>query len=89
MYADIILPANTTLEVEDIVTNTRQGPQFQSMWICRSRPCQPIGESKSDYEIVVEIAEEAGYGGQVHRVQDDPATLQKEVFDDHGMASNS
>ena len=31
LYADIILPANTTMEVEDIVTNIRQGVQFNAL----------------------------------------------------------
>ena len=43
---------------------------------------EPVGESKSDYEIVVEIAEEAGHGGPVHRGQEHLRTSQKEVFDD-------
>ncbi len=63
IYADIILPANTTLEVEDIVTNTRQGPHFQSVTL-QERAIHPIGESKSDYEIVLAIAEKLGYGEQ-------------------------
>ena len=61
IYADIILPANTTLEVEDIVTNTRQGPHFQSVTL-QEQAIHPIGESKSDYEIVLAIAEKLGYG---------------------------
>ena len=30
LYADIILPANTTMEVEDVLTNVRQGPPYQT-----------------------------------------------------------
>ena len=63
LYADIILPANTTLEVEDIVTTMRQGPHFASVSI-QEQSILPIGESKSDYEIVVAIAEKLGYGDQ-------------------------
>ena len=63
LYADIILPANTTLEVEDIVTTTRQGPHFASVSI-QEQSILPIGESKSDYEIVVAIAEKLGYGDE-------------------------
>jgi len=61
IYADLILPANTTLEVEDIVTNTRQGPHFQSITI-QGKAMEPIGESKSDYEIVLAVAEKLGMG---------------------------
>ena len=52
LIADIILPANTTFEVDDIVTNIRQGVQFQSMTFPERQAIKPIGESKSDYEIV-------------------------------------
>ena len=57
--ADIILPANTTMEVEDIVTNSRQGMEFQSIAL-QKQAIQPIGESKSDFEIVLEIAKKLG-----------------------------
>ena len=79
MYADLILPSNTTLEVEDIVTNTRQGPQFQTMWI-QEQACRPIGESKSDYEVVVEIAKKLGMADEFTECKD-LRTLEKEVFD--------
>jgi trimethylamine-N-oxide reductase (cytochrome c) len=79
LYADIILPANTTLEVEDIVTNTRQGPHFQSVTL-QEQAIPPIGESKSDYEIVLAIAEKLGMGEEFSTgssVED----LEKMVFD--------
>jgi len=59
LIADIILPSNTTLEVEDIVTNVRQGVNFHSMAIME-QAVKPIGESKSDYEVVIEIAKKLG-----------------------------
>ena len=83
LYADLILPANTTLEVEDIVTNTRQGPHFQSVAL-QEQAILPIGESKSDYEIVLAIAEKLGMGEQFSggfTVRD----LQKMVFDNMRM----
>ena len=55
LLADIILPSNTTFEVEDIVTNVREGDQFQSVTY-QKKAIEPIGESKSDYEVVLEIA---------------------------------
>jgi len=61
LYSDLVLPANTTLEVEDVVTNTRQGPHFQSITI-QGKAMEPVGESKSDYEIVLAIAEKLGMG---------------------------
>jgi trimethylamine-N-oxide reductase (cytochrome c) len=83
LYADIILPANTTLEVDDIVTNTRQGPHFQSVAL-QDRAIDPIGESKSDYEIVLEVAKKLGMEEKFSEgktTQD----LQKEVFDSMEM----
>ena len=37
LYADIILPTNTTLEVNDIMLNLRDGDSFQTVIIC-ARP---------------------------------------------------
>ena len=59
LVADIILPANTTLEVEDIVTNTREGVQLKTIALQR-QAIEPIGESKSDFEVVGEIAKKLG-----------------------------
>jgi molybdopterin guanine dinucleotide-containing S/N-oxide reductase-like protein len=57
LFADIILPANTTFEVEDIVLNlTLEVPNVT----LQRQAIQPIGESKSDYEIVLEVAGKLG-----------------------------
>jgi molybdopterin guanine dinucleotide-containing S/N-oxide reductase-like protein len=80
LIADIILPSNTTLEVEDIVTNVRQGVNFHSMAIME-QACQPVGESKSDYEVVLEIAKKLGYSDQFSENKT-TRDLQKQVFDD-------
>lgn len=55
IYSDIILPANTYMEVDDILTNIRQGTSQPNIMIA-DKAIEPIGESKSDFEIVVEIA---------------------------------
>jgi trimethylamine-N-oxide reductase (cytochrome c) len=78
LYADIILPSNTTLEVDDIVTNTRQGTQHHSVNI-QAKAIEPVGESKSDYEVVLEIAKKLGKEKEFSEgktIQD----LQKQVF---------
>jgi len=59
LYSDIILPANTSLEVDDIVTNIRQGIPQPNIMI-QEKAIEPIGESKSDFEIVVEVAKQVG-----------------------------
>jgi molybdopterin guanine dinucleotide-containing S/N-oxide reductase-like protein len=80
LIADVILPSNTTLEVEDIVTNVRQGVNFHSMAIME-QACHPVGESKSDYEVVLEIAKKLGYGDKFSENKS-TRDLQKQVFDD-------
>ncbi len=59
LYADIILPTNTTLEVNDIMPCLRDGDSFQSVVLMR-QAISPIGESKSDYEAVCEVAKKLG-----------------------------
>ncbi len=83
LYADIILPTNTNMEVEDIVTNTRQGTQHHSV-ILLDKAVDPVGESKSDYEAVLEIAKKLGKGDEFSEgktIRD----LQKEVFNNMGL----
>jgi molybdopterin guanine dinucleotide-containing S/N-oxide reductase-like protein len=58
LMADVILPGNTTFEVQDIVPNTRPG-ELLSIGLQR-QAMKPIGESKSDYEIVLEVAKKLG-----------------------------
>ena len=48
-------PANTTFEVDDHGTQTRPGDSFLSV-VLQRQAIAPIGESKSDYEIVCEMA---------------------------------
>ncbi len=83
LFADIILPANTTLEVDDIIPIVRQGVQFQSLALMK-QAIEPIGESKSDFEVVCEIAKKLGKYEEVtegNTVED----LKKSVFDGMGL----
>jgi molybdopterin guanine dinucleotide-containing S/N-oxide reductase-like protein len=59
LLADIILPSNTTFEVDDIMPNLRQAIPFGSITFQR-QAIKPIGESKSDYEAVLEVARKLG-----------------------------
>ena len=79
LYADIILPANTTMEVEDFLTNVRQGPPYQTCMLTE-KAIEPVGESMSDYEIVLAVADKLGLeekltGGKSNE------DLQREVFE--------
>jgi molybdopterin guanine dinucleotide-containing S/N-oxide reductase-like protein len=58
LIADIILPSNTTFEVADINKNDRGGI-LPSVTLQR-QAILPIGESKSDYEVVLEVAKKLG-----------------------------
>jgi molybdopterin guanine dinucleotide-containing S/N-oxide reductase-like protein len=58
LFADIILPANTKLEEEDIGADL-MGEQFRLVFP-EDRCVEPLGESRSDYEIVCLIAEKMG-----------------------------
>jgi molybdopterin guanine dinucleotide-containing S/N-oxide reductase-like protein len=59
LFADIILPANTKLEEEDILIGSAPCLQYNAITI-EGQCIKPIGESKSDYEIVGEIAKKLG-----------------------------
>ena len=79
LYADIILPANTTMEVDDCLTNVRQGPPYQTCTL-QDKAIEPLGESKSDYEIVLAVADKLGLKEKITQgksIRD----LQKEVFE--------
>ena len=83
VYADIILPTNTTLEVNDIMLNLRDGDSFQTV-INMRKAIEPVGESKSDYEAVCAVAEKLG---MLEEVTDgfSEAQLIKGVFDGMGF----
>jgi len=58
LFADIVLPVNTKFEEDDIAADGISG-QFNTL-IHEKRCIEPLGESKSDYEIVCMIAEKLG-----------------------------
>ncbi len=58
-YADLILPVSTTYELDDITSNFAHGVQFNNVLLA-NKAIEPIGESKSDYEIVLEVAKKMG-----------------------------
>jgi len=58
LFADIILPANTKFETRDIAIDPASG-QFHTIMI-EEKCIEPLGESMSDYEITLKIAEKLG-----------------------------
>jgi anaerobic selenocysteine-containing dehydrogenase len=65
LMADIILPANTTLEVNDLVSCVTMGANEFSTIGLQKQVMNPVGESKSDFEIVLEIAGKMGLAEKV------------------------
>jgi molybdopterin guanine dinucleotide-containing S/N-oxide reductase-like protein len=57
LLSDIILPSNTTFEEDDIMNN--MVGEFTSVALQR-QAIPPIGESKSDYEVMLEVAKKMG-----------------------------
>jgi trimethylamine-N-oxide reductase (cytochrome c) len=83
ILADIILPANTTFEVDDIVVNTMHGVDIPSI-LFQKQAIEPIGESRSDYEIVLEVARKLGKYEEVSQGKSVAAWI-KHCFDIIGM----
>jgi len=82
LLADIILPSNTTLEVEDIIPNTRPGVQFHILAL-QKQAIKPVGESRSDFEVVGEIARKLGMYEQLTEKQT-LENMERTVFEDMG-----
>ncbi len=57
LFADIILPVNTKLEEQDFGID--RDAQYFSVFL-EDRSIEPVGESKSDYEVVCEVAAKMG-----------------------------
>ena len=57
-FADVILPVATKFELEDIDSDPQSG-QF-SVVSYQQQSIEPLGESKSDYEVVGEVAKRFG-----------------------------
>ena len=81
ILADIVLPANTFMEVDDILTDVRQAGMIPDVMIA-DKAIEPLGESKSDFEIVVEVAKKLG-DGLVEKVTGGHSLedMRKQVFD--------
>ncbi len=54
-YADIVLPATTHYEIESYMV-------YGSLFRIRERMAEPVGESRSDFFILSDLAERLGYG---------------------------
>jgi molybdopterin guanine dinucleotide-containing S/N-oxide reductase-like protein len=84
LSADIVLPANTHFEVDDIMINSMQGVQLENV-LLQKQAIKPIGESKSDYEIMLEVARKLGKYEEITEGRT-VADLIKYVYDGLGLA---
>jgi molybdopterin guanine dinucleotide-containing S/N-oxide reductase-like protein len=73
VFADIILPTNTKLEEEDIAQLV-MGIPLKGLTI-EEQAIEPIGESKSDYEAVCEVARKLG----LYEEYTDGKTVQEKI----------
>lgn len=56
-HADIVLPVTTPLERNDLVSTPRDG-----FLLANKQALTPVGESRSDYDILAAVAERLGFG---------------------------
>lgn len=66
-YADIVLPATTHYEIESYMV-------YGSLFRIRERMIEPVGEARSDFFILADLAERLGYGHLYPRTE-------REMFD--------
>lgn len=82
MLADIILPGDTPLEEDDLVVNRRKSATEYMSAALQRRAIEPIGESRSDYRIVLEVAERMGLYDKVSEGKSIDDWI-KEVYDNY------
>ncbi|MEU5025853.1 molybdopterin-dependent oxidoreductase [Streptomyces milbemycinicus] len=70
-HADIVLPATTTLEREDI-----GGAKEDAALIAMHRIAEPVGEARDDYRILGDLAHELGVGAAFTEGRDERAWLE-------------
>jgi biotin/methionine sulfoxide reductase len=56
-FADIVLPATTTLERNDI-----QASELSRFYIAMHKVIEPVGQSRNDFDIFAELADRLGFG---------------------------
>lgn len=74
--ADVVLPATTTLERDDIGYSNRE-----RYMVAMKRAMPPVGESRDDYDIFSELARRLG-GHQVYTENKDTLTWLRTMYED-------
>ncbi|WP_397452589.1 molybdopterin guanine dinucleotide-containing S/N-oxide reductase [Pseudomonas sp. NA-150] len=81
-YADIVLPATTALERDDI--GSASSDRFM---IAMHKAIEPVGQSRDDYRIFAELAERLGQGAAFTEGRDVSAWLRHIYDESRGRAS--
>jgi trimethylamine-N-oxide reductase (cytochrome c) len=87
IFADMILPASTIMECEDLGTDCLSG-QFNLLYY-EGKAVERVGESLPDYEIVVEVAKKLEKYGGVYEdlVARYTKNMDNQAWIEHGLAN--
>jgi biotin/methionine sulfoxide reductase len=69
-FADIVLPATTTLERNDI-----QAADMSRFYVAMRKALNPVGQSRNDFDIFSELADRLGFGAAYSEGRDEMAWL--------------
>jgi biotin/methionine sulfoxide reductase len=69
-HADIVLPATTTMERNDI-----QAGDAERSWVAMHKVVEPVGQAKNDYDILADLAARLGFGPAFTEGRDEAAWL--------------
>lgn len=75
-FADIVLPATTTLERNDI--QAAEGSRF---YMAMRQAIAPVGQARNDFDIFAELADEMGFGNDYHFGRDEMGWL-RHMYDE-------
>ena len=56
-HADIVLPATTTMERNDILAQ-----EYTPFWIAMKQVIEPVGQARNDFDIMASLASRLGFG---------------------------
>jgi len=69
-HADIVLPATTTLERNDILA-----AEAASHWLAMQKVIEPVGQARNDFDIFADLAERLGFRSAFTEDRDEMAWL--------------
>jgi len=69
-HADIVLPATTTLERNDILANDKQ-----RFWVAMHKVIDPVGKARNDFDIFADLATRLGFGARFTEGRDEMGWL--------------